>query len=52
MSKPRWVPCPDCDEFFCTLHGEHVFECKCPTLEELIFDEGIEPYEEGGGDYA
>lgn len=51
MSKPRWVRCPDCDDFFCTLHQEHAYDCECPTLEELL-EEGTDPYFEGGPDDA
>lgn len=35
---PRWVPCPDCGEWFCLLHNEHAGECECPPIEELDFD--------------
>ena len=28
-----WVKCKDCDEWWCNLHGKHVFECACPAIE-------------------
>lgn len=33
---PFWVACDSCDEFWCGLHGAHVFECDCPDIEEMI----------------
>lgn len=43
--KPLWIPCPDgCDEFFCTKHRKHTYECSCPEIDELDFD----PYVTGG----
>jgi len=27
-----WVPCPDCDDWFCTVHQEHAHECACPPV--------------------
>lgn len=29
----KWVPCACCDEYFCTLHFRHAFECGCPSLD-------------------
>ena len=45
--SPAWIPCPDCDDFFCTIHQEHVYDCACPELEAWI-DRGVDPYEAGG----
>lgn len=28
-----WVPCQGCDAYWCTIHGQHVFECPCPPIE-------------------
>lgn len=39
--KAAWVPCPCCDEYLCTIHGKHVFECECPAIEEW----GASPYD-------
>jgi hypothetical protein len=36
--RPAWVRCPDCDDFLCTIHGGHVHDCDCPTIDELDFD--------------
>ncbi len=35
---PAWIPCPHCENFWCTLHGVHVFECPCPPIEEWESD--------------
>ena len=29
-----WIPCPNCDEFWCTIHDQHAYECPCPPIEE------------------
>lgn len=42
--RPAWIPCPSCEEFLCTIHGTHAFECACPPIEEWTKD----PYSEGG----
>lgn len=39
-----WIPCPCCDEHFCTLHGIHACDCDCPPIDKMSFD----PYSEGG----
>lgn len=33
-----WIPCPHCDEYWCTIHDCHVFECDCPPIEEWESD--------------
>lgn len=40
---PAWIPCPYCDEFWCTIHRRHAFECECPAIEEWNCD----PYTNG-----
>ena len=32
--RPIWIRCPDCDDYWCRLHKEHVYDCECPPLEE------------------
>lgn len=44
---PAWIPCPDCDEYYCTIHKMHAWECECPPVEDWIEDIGILPYEQG-----
>ena len=29
-----WVRCPCCENFWCTIHQRHAFECDCPPIEE------------------
>ena len=41
---PAWMPCPDCDNFICTIHKQHAHDCECPAIEEWAVD----PYETGG----
>lgn len=36
-----WEPCECCEEFWCNIHGMHVFECDCPPIDEWERD----PYE-------
>jgi hypothetical protein len=31
--RPAWEKCPACDDFFCTYHGMHAWECDCPAIE-------------------
>ena len=34
-----WVPCDCCPEFFCTIHGQHVYECPCKPTDEWDTDQ-------------
>jgi hypothetical protein len=38
-----WIPCPCCDDFLCTIHQRHAFECPCPPIEGWT----INPYATG-----
>lgn len=40
MSVPIWSPCV-CGEYACALHGGHVHDCTCPSLEEWA---DVDPY--------
>src|SRR5574341_1508650 len=31
---PAWIPCPCCENYLCTLHLKHVYDCPCLPLEE------------------
>jgi DNA (cytosine-5)-methyltransferase 1 len=33
-----WVRCECCDDFVCTIHGEHVYDCECPPIDEWDSD--------------
>lgn len=35
---PAWMPCPDCDEHWCNIHGMHTHECDCPEIDEWESD--------------
>jgi len=37
-SGPAWIPCPDCEEFYCTIHQMHAYECPCPPIEQWLVD--------------
>lgn len=44
---PRWIPCPDCDDFYCTVHRMHVYDCPCRGIEYWA-RRNISPYDEAG----
>lgn len=33
-----WILCEDCKDYRCVLHGKHVADCDCPSMEEMEFD--------------
>ena len=39
----RWFKCEACDDYYCSLHDEHVFECLCPEYEDCL-EQGFDPY--------
>ena len=46
---PAWIPCPECDNFLCVIHGGvHAHDCACPELEFWDSELGLNPYEQGG----
>lgn len=47
IKKPAWIKCDTCDEFFCTLHDCHAYECDCPDIDAWT-KKGVYPYLEGG----
>ena len=44
-----WIPCPDCDDYFCTQHGKHAWECECPSI-DVWAKHDIDPYSSEGTD--
>lgn len=36
--QPAWVRCECCEDFWCTRHQLHVYDCKCPSLEKWKTD--------------
>jgi hypothetical protein len=38
LDPPAWMPCLCCDEWVCTIHGEHVHDCDCPPIEDWETD--------------
>ena len=38
-----WVKCDCCDDYLCNFHGNHVFECDCPTIVQWA-EYGLNPY--------
>lgn len=38
ISAPAWQKCPDCDDFWCSIHFMHVADCDCPPIEEWETD--------------
>lgn len=43
--QAAWIRCDLCEDFFCTIHDEHVADCPYPGIEEWA-DMGIDPYSE------
>lgn len=41
--RALWEKCPDCDDYLCSEHDMHAYDCPCPVLEDLI-GSGIDPY--------
>lgn len=37
-SGVAWIECPDCDDYWCRIHGEHVHDCLCPSVDEWLED--------------
>lgn len=35
---PYWAPCPACEDYWCTLHNTHAYDCDCPSIEEWEVD--------------
>ena len=33
-TMPAWLPCECCEEFLCTICGDHAWNCPCPPVEE------------------
>jgi len=29
-----WIMCELCQDWYCTVHDKHAFECACPPIEE------------------
>ena len=40
-----WVRCEACDDFLCMVHGGHVWECECPSIEWWA-ERNADPYSE------
>ena len=38
LSRPAWMPCPCCDDWWCNIHGMHTGECPCPEIDEWDSD--------------
>jgi hypothetical protein len=33
-----WAPCPFCDDWYCSVHDQHVSDCACPPIDEWATD--------------
>ena len=42
--EPLWIPCKDCEDWWCTVHHLHVFECECEDLDSFILNRNLDPY--------
>ena len=32
-NQPAWMKCDCCDDFLCTIHGDHAADCPCPPID-------------------
>ena len=39
-----WAECPDCGDFWCSLHGMHAYDCPCPSIDEWA-EYDLSPYD-------
>ena len=44
QDEPAWVKCSWCEDYWCTIHEDHVHNCPCPAIEHW----DVDPYTEGG----
>ena len=43
-AKPLWIPCKECEDWWCTVCHLHVFECECEDLDSFILNRNLDPY--------
>ena len=43
-----WLPCGGCEDFYCTRHDAHVYDCECPEIQDWETD----PYMTTASDLA
>lgn len=41
---PPWTRCACCEDYWCHVHDEHVWECSCPAL-EIWAEADLSPYD-------
>lgn len=47
LHRPAWVRCECCEDFLCTIHGMHAYDCPCPDIDGWARRK-IDPYTDGG----
>lgn len=40
---PAWIRCEMCEDWLCTFHNMHVYDCSCPAIEDWDMV-GLNPY--------
>lgn len=40
-----WIVCDCCEDYICTIHDQHVFECDCPAIDDWV-EADLFPYAE------
>lgn len=35
---PIWVRCDGCEDWYCTRHDAHVYDCECPEIQDWDTD--------------
>lgn len=43
-NKAIWIVCNMCEDWWCTVHHLHVFECECEDLDRFILNRNLDPY--------
>jgi len=37
-NQPAWIKCQCCEDYWCSIHKEHIADCECPPIEEWQTD--------------
>jgi hypothetical protein len=52
LSQGVWVKCRHCENYWCLIHSQHVWDCPCPPIEawnDSPYEPAPEPEERADG---